>query len=932
MTDKEIRSGEADIVQKQTDDTLRESERRYRMLFENMTTGVALHEMVYDEQGNPVEYRFLDANQAFEQQTGLSVVSILGRTVLEVLPGMEQRRIETYAKVVQTGTPVLFEEYSSALGKWFETRAFRTATNQFATIFTDITDRKQMEEKLRISEFDLRRAQAVAHVGSWRWDIASDELSWSDEMCHIFGIARHAFTGSWWDVIAHAIHPDDRVRVEKASRTVIEDHNPQSLEYRIVRPDGSVRTIWDETGEMTLDDKGHAASLTGIVLDITGRTKLEQEVAHLALFPAQNPYPVLEVGTDGAVRFANAAAMATLERLGLDPDARQFLPGAPEDLVLLRSQCEQNPQTQELHLGKATFLRVVVAPPGGDSLRVYALDITERKQAEEALRQSEAKYRLLIDTASESIVVVQDGLLKFVNLITLDLLGGYSEQELINRPFPEFIHPDDRSMVVENYRRRMAKDAEQLPRYAFRVVSRDGIVKWVEINATLIEWQGKPATLNFLAEITERKQAEEALLQARDDWESTFDSLTDAVTIHDKNYDIIRANSSARQMLGLPLLGNLITKAKCFMCYHGTEKPPEGCPSCRSLVTEQLGSFELFEPHLNRYLEIRAIPRFDTHHQCIGLVHVVRDITERKQAEEEILRERAFFDQLIETSPEGIAITNTQGRVTRVNAEFLRMFGYGVDEAVGQDIDDLVAPPALDAEAREMTTSSSHGETKFLETVRRRKDGTLVDVSVIAAPVLIAGKQEANYAIYRDITERKQMEQKLEEMATHDFLTGLPNRALLLDRFTIAAALARRNKSRLAVISLDLDKFKSVNDTLGHDAGDQVLKTIGIRLTRIVRASDTFARVGGDEFISVMLGTSRIEDASVMAQKILDSFREPVSVGEHQLYLSTSIGIAIYPDDGDDLETLTKKSDAAMYYSKGHGGNQLKFYRDSDAY
>jgi diguanylate cyclase (GGDEF)-like protein/PAS domain S-box-containing protein len=349
-------------------------------------------------------------------------------------------------------------------------------------------------------------------------------------------------------------------------------------------------------------------------------------------------------------------------------------------------------------------------------------------------------------------------------------------------------------------------------------------------------------------------------------------------------------------------------------------------------VTEQPSSFELFEPHLNKYLEIRAIPRFDTHHQCIGLVHVVRDITDRKQAEEEILRERAFFDQLIETSPEGIAITNTQGRVTRVNAEFVRMFGYGVDEAVGQDIDDLVAPPTLDAEAREMTTSSSHGETKFLETVRRRKDGTLVDVSVIAAPVLIAGKQEANYAIYRDITERKQMEQKLEEMATHDFLTGLPNRALLLDRFTIAAALARRDKSRLAVISLDLDKFKSVNDTLGHDAGDQVLKTIGIRLTRIVRASDTFARVGGDEFISVMLGTSRIEDASVMAQKILDSFREPVSVGEHQLHLSTSIGIAIYPDDGDDLETLTKKSDAAMYYSKGHGGNQLKFYRDGDAY
>jgi PAS domain S-box-containing protein len=294
--------------------------------------------------------------------------------------------------------------------------------------------------------------------------------------------------------------------------------------------------------------------------------------------------------------------------------------------------------------------------------------------------------------------------------------------------------------------------------------------------------------LNFLTDITERKQAEEALLQERDEWESTFDSLTDMVTIHDKNYDIIRANSSARQMLGLPLLGNLITNAKCFMCYHGTEKPPEGCPSCRSLETEQPCSFELFEPHLNRYLEIRAIPRFDTHHQCIGLVHVVRDITKRKQAEEETQRERAFLDRLVETAPEGIAIIDSQGRVMRVNAEFVRMFGYGVDEAVGQQIDDLVAPPTRQEEARALTASAAQGSDILLETVRRRKDGTLVDVSLIGAPILIAGKQEAVYAIYRDITEHKQAEaqlrqsQKMEAIGTlaggvaHDFnnlLTGI---------------------------------------------------------------------------------------------------------------------------------------------------------------
>jgi PAS domain S-box-containing protein len=152
-------------------------------------------------------------------------------------------------------------------------------------------------------------------------------------------------------------------------------------------------------------------------------------------------------------------------------------------------------------------------------------DINERRRAEEALRESEKKYRLLIETANESIVVVQDGLLKFVNSASIGLMGGYSEQELMDRPFSEFIHPDDRSMVVENYRRRIANEAAQL-RYAFRVVARDGIVKWVEINAALIEWQGKSATLNFLTDITASKRAEEAIRQKAKELQEKNDELT----------------------------------------------------------------------------------------------------------------------------------------------------------------------------------------------------------------------------------------------------------------------------------------------------------------------------------------------------------------------------------------------------------------------
>ena len=155
-------------------EALQESERRYRLLFENMTTGFALHEMMYDKQKNPVDYRFLDANLAFEQLTGLSIASIRGRTVMEVLPGTERRWIETYAEVVRTGTPVLMEEYSSALGKWFETRAFSTGGNHFATIFADITERKRAEAGKTKLEEQYRQAQKMESIGRLAGGVAHD--------------------------------------------------------------------------------------------------------------------------------------------------------------------------------------------------------------------------------------------------------------------------------------------------------------------------------------------------------------------------------------------------------------------------------------------------------------------------------------------------------------------------------------------------------------------------------------------------------------------------------------------------------------------------------------------------------------------------------------------------------------------------------------
>jgi len=313
----------------------------------------------------------------------------------------------------------------------------------------------------------------------------------------------------------------------------------------------------------------------------------------------------------------------------------------------------------------------------------------------------------------------------------------------------------------------------------------------------------------------------------------------------------------------------------------------------------------------------------------IGFRSISRDITERKQSEEALRSAEEKYRSIIENINDIFYMLDNQGNITFISPAVERLTKYKMSELIGKPVFPLVHPDDLPG----LIESFNHlvsGQLVPWEFRLMDKDGRIIYVRTSRQLLYKDGKVVGITAVMTDLTERKKMEQKLEEMATHDFLTGLPNRVLLTDRFTMAAALAQRSKERLAVMSLDLDKFKTINDTLGHEAGDQVLKTVSTRLTGIIRASDTLARIGGDEFVLVMLETNHPKDATAIAQKILDSFAQPLLIGDHRVELSTSIGVATYPEDGQDLETLVKNSDAAMYYSKGHGRNQFKFFSDGD--
>jgi PAS domain S-box-containing protein len=238
----------------------------------------ALHEVVYDASGRATDYRILDCNAAFTRILGIARETARGSLASLLYGTSPAPYLEVYARVVQTGVHEAFETYFPPLDKHFQISVVPMEGGQFATLATDITDRKRSEEALRRSEEGLRAAQSVSHVGSWTWHVQTGRLEWSEEMFRIFGIERANFSGNLEEVIARAIHPEDQAAVAFSNQEVLQAGRPAPLEYRLCHPDGSVRTVWAEAGALRRDQAGRPELLTGIVMDITERRAVEAQL------------------------------------------------------------------------------------------------------------------------------------------------------------------------------------------------------------------------------------------------------------------------------------------------------------------------------------------------------------------------------------------------------------------------------------------------------------------------------------------------------------------------------------------------------------------------------------------------------------------------------------------------------------------------------
>ena len=564
-------------------------------------------------------------------------------------------------------------------------------------------------------------------------------------------------------------------------------------------------------------------------------------------------------------------------------------------------------------LAMSSFLRSDEGDPIG--VIYVASDFTERKKAEQALRDSETRYRTLFEMNPLPMWVYDYETLRFTAVNEAAVRHyGYSRAEFARMTIAD-IRPQEELPAMQAA---LASLKARRGPSQFRHRKKDGSIIDVEITSFEFLSAGRRARLVIAQDITERKLAEEVLRESEERYRELFENAHDMVFTHDLRGMVTSMNLACERITGYSREEVLGTHINDVVVAEHVERGVDAM--AKKLSGEAAATFyevDILSKDGRRIpleLSTRLIYRDG---KPVGVQGIARDIAERKANE-------ARYRVLFERNLAGVYRTTTDGRILDCNEACARIFGFSSPaefrEAQATDFyfDDTERDRVVQM-LRDQGSLSNH------ELRLRRRDGqpvwvlenvTLLDDS------LGRGIMEGTII---DITDRKLAQEQMEYQAYHDSLTGLPNRLLFRDRITVALAHARRAGRVAAVMFLDLDQFKLVNDTLGHTVGDRLLQAIAARLVNCVRAEDTVARMGGDEFTVLLADLADRRSASAVAQKVLEAVRHPVQVDNHELYVTTSIGIAIFPDDGDDAETLLKNADRAMYRAKDHGRDNFQY-------
>jgi diguanylate cyclase (GGDEF)-like protein/PAS domain S-box-containing protein len=577
----------------------------------------------------------------------------------------------------------------------------------------------------------------------------------------------------------------------------------------------------------------------------------------------------------------------------------------------------QQAKIEYVKASRLAYLPIVLAVAIAVGIAVFTT-----RHAQKRDQRLGMQYQLLFDSNPLPMWVFERKTLKFLAVNeAASRQYGFSRCEFLAMTIADIRPEEDIPDLLEA----TAKPIHGLQEATiWRHRKKNGAIIDVEIVGHDLLFHGIEAELIAARDVTERKKAEETVQKLA----SIVEFSEDAILGKSMDGKITSWNRAAEKMYGYTR-GEVVGRDLSFLVPPGRQAEIQAIME-RVLSGQPIECLEtqrLTKTGSVLDVSLSVSPIKDPTGLITGASAIARDITLRKRAEEQLKLQSAA----LEAAANAIVITDYEGKIVWVNRAFTTMTGYGKEEVLSKNLRLLKSGDQPESYYANLWSTISSGKVWQGEIVNRRKDGTTYTEEMTITPVSRdVGNPADRYfiAIKQDITKRKRAEERVQYLAYYDALTGLPNRTLLQDRLAKALAGARRRKDKAAILFLDLDRFKDINDSLGHSVADLLLQEVAERLKTWAREQDTVARVGGDEFLIVLTGVKDVADAAVATERIVNLMTAEFVVQGHSLSIGCSVGISIFPEHGADGETLIKNADAAMYSAKENGRNRFQFFTE----
>jgi len=933
---------------KMAEDKLKDSEERYRRLVELSPDAIAVHSEGMLVYMNATGVKMVGAKRPSE---------LIGKPMLDFVHPDYHEVVKSRVGTMAEGSSVelLEEKFLSLDGEVIDVEVAGMPISYngkpaMQVYIRDITERKRKEEELKFKSSLLDSATDSVFVH----DLEGRIIYVNEAACKMRGYTREELLGmTLQELNTPEFSESTKERIDR-----IKQEGSAVFETAHLTKDGV--TINIEVHARTMEFNGEVV-IAAIGRDITERKRAEEALQEQKEFSERlvenSTAGIFVLDADHKVILWNKACeeltgVKADELIGTDSHWQAFYGQKRPclaDLVIdgkydevsdfYDAYGESKLTSNGLHAeswytnlgGEDRYVIIDAAPiynKKGDLMAVVETlqDITQRKRIEEALEHERNFTSNILDTVGSLVLVLDNKghIIRFNR--ACEEVTGYTFEEVKGKYIFDVVIPPEESEAVKGVFSRLK--AGQFPNsYENCWLTKDGERRLIAWNNTAltdtngeVEW-----VIPTGIDITESKKTEKELIDREHRYRSIINGAAEGFWMLNADLETVEVNDSLCNMLGYTreeMIGkkpfDFVDEENLKVFKKQTAKIPGTAHRHYDIVLKSKNGEDV-------YTRFNATTIKDENGKVVSAFAFVTNITGLKLAEGALIEAKERMEQLYRVIPSAIFTVDRDGIVNSFNRKAEEITGYAAEEVIGNRCTVFALEPCTNKCG--LFEGSLKAPIQAKECTIKRKDGEIRTILKNADLLKDAnGNKLGGVESFEDITERKQTEKMLNYMAYYDSLTSLPNRMLLNDRLTLALSYAHRNKEMLAVLFLDLDNFKTINDTLGHTIGDKLLQSVSRRLAGCLREGDTIARLGGDEFVLLLPQIQHEEDAAKVAKKVIESLKLPFSYEGQDLHVTTSIGISLYPHDGEDVQTLLKNADAALYRAKEEGKNNYQLY------